>query len=93
MPRGEVWIRGHSVFREYYKEPEKTCVCFWWGIVFFETENFLFGYSRKSVKTEDGWFATGDIGMLRPDGNLQIIDRKKNIFKLSQGEYIRPEVF
>jgi len=37
------------------------------------------------------WFKTGDIGTWLPDGALKIIDRKKNLFKLSQGEYIRPE--
>ncbi|KAF1744443.1 hypothetical protein MXB_5596 [Myxobolus squamalis] len=34
------------------------------------------------------WFDTGDIGMITSDGSLKIIDRKKDIIKLSQGEYI-----
>ena len=40
---------------------------------------------------KDGWHHTGDIGQWLPNGTLKVIDRKKHIFKLSQGEYIVPE--
>jgi len=46
----------------------------------------------KELLTEGGWMKSGDIGMLTyPKKMLKIIDRKKHIFKLSQGEYIAPE--
>ena len=45
----------------------------------------------KENITDDGWFKTGDIAELLPNGGIKIIDRIKSIFKLSQGEFISPE--
>ena len=58
---------------------------------------FVFsGYYKDSemtsaTLTNDGWLRTGDIGTVDRDGRLYIIDRKKHVFKLAQGEYIAPE--
>lgn len=46
--------------------------------------------TEEAFKVEDGvrWFYTGDIGEIFPDGTIKIIDRKKDLLKLSFGEYV-----
>jgi long-chain acyl-CoA synthetase len=46
----------------------------------------------KSVFDEEGWFHTGDIGYIEEDKFLMVTDRKKEIFKLSNGKFIAPQV-
>ena len=60
-PRGEICMKGPSIFAGYYKREDKTAECF----------------------DADGWFLTGDVAQVYPNGSIKIIDRSKNIFKLS----------
>ena len=74
---------------EYYARNGEGEVC-------FKGPNVFKGYLHDEAKTKeaidsDGWLHSGDIGKWLDNGCLKIVDRKKHIVKLSNGEYIAPE--
>lgn len=66
------------------------------GEILTKGDCLMVGYYKDEESTraaidEEGWFHTGDIGAV-VDGYLKITDRKKEIFKLSTGKYVAPQV-
>lgn len=65
------------------------------GEIYLRGPSITKGYFKRDDLTKeaivDGWLMTGDIGQWNEDGTLSIIDRKKNLVKLSGGEYIALE--
>ena len=65
------------------------------GEVLVKSPGQLVGYFKRpdldaESFTEDGFFRTGDLGELRPDGLLKITGRVKELFKTSKGKYVAP---
>ncbi len=79
VPRGEVLVGGPVVSLGYYQDPSKP-----------DPELDAKNKSDFSTDPVDGvrYFHTGDIGEMTPDGQLRIIDRKKDLVKLQMGEYV-----
>ena len=65
------------------------------GEILTKGPNVMLGYYNKPEETkkaidEDGWFRTGDIGVMVDNKYLKITDRVKEIFKLSGGKFVAP---
>lgn len=66
------------------------------GEILVRGGNVMQGYYNHPDATAavmtDGWFHTGDVGRMDEDGHLYITDRKKDLFKLSNGKYVAPQL-
>ncbi|NOR74042.1 MAG: AMP-binding protein, partial [Draconibacterium sp.] len=67
------------------------------GEILCKGDGVMTGYYKAPELTaevidKDGWFHTGDIGIFEDEIYLKITDRKKEIFKLSGGKYIAPQM-
>jgi long-chain acyl-CoA synthetase len=67
------------------------------GEILVRGPNVMRGYynhpeDTAAVFTDDGWFKTGDVGRIDEEGRLFITDRKKELFKLSNGKYVAPQL-
>jgi long-chain acyl-CoA synthetase len=65
------------------------------GEILVRGPNVMRGYYGRPEATlavmQDEWFATGDVGHIDDEGHIFITDRKKDLFKLSNGKYIAPQ--
>ncbi len=65
------------------------------GEILCKGPNVMMGYYKRPDLTaevvKDGWFHTGDIGIMIDNKFLKITDRKKEIFKTSGGKYVAPQ--
>ncbi|OYY72842.1 class I adenylate-forming enzyme family protein [Sphingomonas sp. 28-63-12] len=68
--RGEVLIKGYSLFDGYYRDAERTA----------------------QALDEDGWFHSGDIGSLDPNGHLMFHGRFKDMLKVGGENVAAAEV-
>ncbi len=67
------------------------------GEILCKGPDVMIGYYNDPVLTksafdQEGWFHTGDIGHIEKDRFLMVTDRKKEIFKLSNGKFIAPQI-
>jgi len=66
------------------------------GEILIRGPNVMRGYYGQPEATaavlKDGWFYTGDVGQMDKEGRLYITDRKKDLFKLSNGKYVAPQL-